>query len=74
MRCKKCYQQLSYLPGGNNTNPISPEVEECSNMRRAFLYSEAGKRALDVLYNYAKKNLLWLNVYVKVLLIVVEHL
>ena len=60
--------------GGNTTNPISQEVEECSNMRKAFLYTEAGKRALDVLYTYAKKNLLWLNVYVKVILFVIEQI
>ena len=43
-------------------------------MRKAFLYTEAGKKALDVLYTYAKKNLLWLNVYVKVILFVIEQI
>ena len=46
--------------------PIAPEVKECPEMRKAFLYSELGQKGLDMLYTYAKKNLLWLNVYVKV--------
>ena len=52
--------------GGNSTTPILPDVDSCSDMRRAFLHSDAGQKALDILYIYAKKNLLWLNVYVKV--------
>ena len=48
------------------TTPISPEFETCSKMRRAFHFDKSGQMAVDTLYEYAKRNLLWLNVYVKV--------
>ena len=46
--------------------PIIPEFESCSKMTRAFHSHENGSAAVDTLYEYAKRNLLWLNVYVKV--------
>ena len=52
--------------GGNSTIPVSPQFETCSKMRRAFHYNKNGKEAVDALYEYTKRNLLWLNVYVKV--------
>ena len=46
--------------------PISQEFETCAKMRRAFHFNKNGQAAVDILYQYAKRNLLWLNVYVKV--------
>ena len=46
--------------------PISKELERCSEMRKAFHLSEGGQAAVDALYEYTERNLLWLNVYVKV--------
>ena len=46
--------------------PISPEFDTCSKMRHAYYYNKNGHEAVDTLYEYAKRNLLWLNVYVKV--------
>ena len=51
---------------GNSTIPVSPQFDTCSKMRRAFHYNKNGKEAVDALYEYTKRNLLWLNVYVKV--------
>ena len=54
---------LVLILGGNSTDPIA--ISDCELMSKAFVFSPHGQKALDALYLYAKKNLLWLNVYVK---------
>jgi len=54
---------LIHVLDGNATHPIA--FEDCDAMARLLVGTERGILALDSLYLYARRNLLWLNVYIK---------